>query len=249
MQDKEFDELFRSKLDAFEADPSAGVWPRIAAQIGLKRRTKGWVRYLGAAASVIILLSAGIFFIPQKVKNAGKKNPVSSIVKTTTNLPVIERKIFFKDKIGTATLTGRIVLRHDKKHDPVRAERISPATEVGDTGKMALPVIASVPHREQVIAPVAPDIATQLAVKQSATTTPDFITRPNLVSAQLPDMDDQHGAPVKTRHKIRGPGDLINAVIEKVDKRRDKVIEFTDDDDETNVTGINLGIIKIKKEK
>ena len=27
MQDKEFDELFRSKLDEFEAEPSGNVWP------------------------------------------------------------------------------------------------------------------------------------------------------------------------------------------------------------------------------
>jgi len=146
-------------------------------------------------------------------------------------------------------LTGRTVLRHDKKHDPVRTGRISPAINITDTGKAVQPVIASVPYREQVIEPVVPDIATQLAVKQSIAETPDLGTKPNLVSAQVPAMDGQHAGPVKTRHKIRSPGDLINAVVEKVDKRRDKIIEFTDDDDETNVTGINLGIIKIKKEK
>ena len=29
MQDNEFDELFRSKLDEFEMEPSAKVWPGI----------------------------------------------------------------------------------------------------------------------------------------------------------------------------------------------------------------------------
>jgi hypothetical protein len=35
-----------------------------------------------------------------------------------------------------------------------------------------------------------------------------------------------------------------------VDKRKDKLIEFSSkDDDESLITGINLGIIKVKKEE
>ena len=51
---------------------------------------------------------------------------------------------------------------------------------------------------------------------------------------------------------FRSFGGLINAVVGKIDKRKDKVIEFNDDDDDDDgatVTGVNLGIIKIKKEK
>jgi hypothetical protein len=41
----------------------------------------------------------------------------------------------------------------------------------------------------------------------------------------------------------------LNVVIAAVDKRKDKVIEFSNTDgDESSITGINLGIIKIKKE-
>jgi hypothetical protein len=249
MQDKNIDELFRAKLDVFEVEPSADVWPRIAVQIDLNRRTKRRMRYLGAAASVIVLLTAGVFFIPQKVKEAGKKNPARNMAKTATNLPAVKHEDILTGKIGRAVLTQRIVSRRDKKHNPVSAERIGPTIKIPDTGLKAQPVIASVPYREQVIEPVVPDIATQLAVKQSIAEAPNLGSKPNLVSAQLPARDNQHAGPVKTRHKIRGPGDLINVVVEKVDKRRDKIIEFTDDDDETNVTGINLGIIKIKKEK
>jgi hypothetical protein len=46
-------------------------------------------------------------------------------------------------------------------------------------------------------------------------------------------------------------GGLINALIAKVDRRQDKLIEFSDSDDddaESNVTGLNLGLIKIKKQ-
>ncbi|RYE28502.1 MAG: hypothetical protein EOP42_16695 [Sphingobacteriaceae bacterium] len=56
----------------------------------------------------------------------------------------------------------------------------------------------------------------------------------------------------KVKHKhIRSFGDVVNLVMAKVDKREDKLIQFTDTDDgdESTVTGINLGIINIKKEK
>lgn len=56
----------------------------------------------------------------------------------------------------------------------------------------------------------------------------------------------------KAKHKrIRSIGDVVNLVMAKVDKREDKLIQFTDSDDgdESNVTGINLGIINLKKEK
>ena len=53
------------------------------------------------------------------------------------------------------------------------------------------------------------------------------------------------------RKRIRSFGDVVNLVMAKVDKREDKLIQFTnsDDGDESNVTGINLGIINLKKEK
>jgi len=57
---------------------------------------------------------------------------------------------------------------------------------------------------------------------------------------------------IKVKHKrIRSIGDVVNLVMAKVDKREDKLIQFTDSDDgdESNVTGINLGIINLKKEK
>ena len=55
--------------------------------------------------------------------------------------------------------------------------------------------------------------------------------------------------PVK-KHRIRSLGDVLNVVIAAVDKREDKFIEFSNtDEDDATITGLNLGIIKVKKEK
>ncbi len=72
MQDKEFDDLFRSKLDGFEAGPSARVWAGIDAELSGKRRKKILAPYLSIAASIIVLVAAGILFIPEKGKVTGK---------------------------------------------------------------------------------------------------------------------------------------------------------------------------------
>jgi len=41
----------------------------------------------------------------------------------------------------------------------------------------------------------------------------------------------------------------VNFVIAQVDKREDKLIEFTESDEGTEVSGINLGLLKIKSKK
>ena len=55
------------------------------------------------------------------------------------------------------------------------------------------------------------------------------------------DMADKRG--------IRNMGDLINFVVDKVDKREDKLIRFDTDDDNSSLIGINIGMIKFSKKK
>ena len=54
---------------------------------------------------------------------------------------------------------------------------------------------------------------------------------------------------VRGQRKIRSIGSLVNFVIAKVDKREDKLIEFKDSDEGSEVSGINLGLVKIKGKK
>lgn len=65
--------------------------------------------------------------------------------------------------------------------------------------------------------------------------TPDEVSNEN-------DQADKRG--------IRNVGDLINYVVDKVDKREDKFIEFrTDDDDNSSLIGINIGMLKFRHKK
>ncbi|MGZ3999543.1 MAG: hypothetical protein ACXVIY_02890, partial [Mucilaginibacter sp.] len=78
MQDREFDDVFRNKLDGFEAEPSAKVWVGIDATLDEKSRKKAIMPWLSIAASIIVLVSAGILFIPKKTST---KHHTEGIVK------------------------------------------------------------------------------------------------------------------------------------------------------------------------
>jgi hypothetical protein len=66
------------------------------------------------------------------------------------------------------------------------------------------------------------------------------------ISAQDRNSDDEFNS---RNRKIKGVGGLVNFVIAQVDKREDKLIEFTESDEGTEVSGINLGLLKIKSKK
>jgi hypothetical protein len=59
--------------------------------------------------------------------------------------------------------------------------------------------------------------------------------------------EETENAPTKKRG-IHSLGGLLGAIVAKIDKREDKLIEFTEGEGNTStITGLNLGLIKIKK--
>jgi len=250
MQDKEFDKLFSSKLEGLEIEPSASVWPGINNDLGNGRRKK-LIPYLSIAASIIILMAAGVLFIPKK--QVAVKSPVK------TNVAVIKQQVFDmastvkkQQVIAPKTLmiaaVKPVYLYHIKQvNTQVKAEKTdniakeeSPVQPVEKQGLVA---------SGSVKADIKP--ATMDSAKLIAATAPVIQQQDKRVSmdSSLPSANKQiNAAPVK-KHKIHGIGDLLNVAIAAVDKRKDKIIEFSDGDgDGTTVTGVNLGIIKIKKE-
>jgi hypothetical protein len=259
MQDNEFDDLFRSKLDNFEVEPSAQVWQNIDAELDGKRSKRSIFPMLSIAASIIVLITAGVLFIPKKenVKPGRHKNnslaakvasPIAKPENTTTaNIS--------EPEIETVTVkqqpTDRIIkAKHAKNKDisitPKQPDvRQIAKAEAVKVDEQRPEMIAEIKKPDELIQPVAPDISTQLAAKALV----DNIAEPNIkpqVLAQTPIKDKPVRQPKK--HGIRNFGDIVNLVVAKVDKRKDKVIEFSDDDEDgSSITGINLGVIKVKK--
>jgi len=258
MQDKEFDNLFRSKLNDLEVEPSRQVWAGITAGLDNKRGSRMLVSWLSIAASVIVLVAAGIVFIPKKGANVNK--PVKGGVAKVSQ-PAIVPAVNKADSVTTqpqtiiqpappvvnqvakvkkADISKQIVVKQPSPEMVVPTPVVAPEEQ---------PVIAAVPEKQDVITPVVPGNETPLSIKP-VTDDSNAVPAKQIAAANVqPAAVNPDAAAVKPKHRAHGIAGLLNAVIAKVDKRKDKIIEFTDDDeDESNIASVNLGILKFKKE-
>jgi hypothetical protein len=260
MQDNEFDDLFRSKLDDFEMEPSGKVWTNIDAKLDGKGSKKSIVPILRIAASIIILVTAGILFIPKK-ENSGMVKPgknrlannqaTQAVVKPIAHTPANTDVIESSRPAKTATANRVAAIQHRAESVEARVKSAGQTTQViDDTAPVKTEerqmLAAGSTNPVEITNPVVPDIATPLSIKQ--TNLDETATVKPVLTAQNP-LAKSASAVMKKRG-IHNFGDLVNLVVAKVDKRKDKVIEFTDtDDDESTITAVNVGPIKIKKEK
>jgi hypothetical protein len=253
MQDKEMDELFRSKLEGFEMEPSDKVWPGIAGELDPPKRKIALMPFLSVAASIIVLVAAGLLFIPKKEIIKPGRHAVNGLTKTelpAKRVPSVSPvqqpaagpvNVNHINNIAVAptmkTTTGTVVKIVDTTAKP--AANTQPAQQ---------PMVATAPKQQPAKA-VVPDNSTALIAKQAPEPVQAYTTQPQI--AALPVKPIQTDTlPIKTRHGIHSFGELVNVLVAKVDKRKNKVIEFSaDDDGESHVTGINLGIIRIKKKE
>ncbi|MBS1503961.1 MAG: hypothetical protein JST32_17965 [Bacteroidetes bacterium] len=251
MQDKELDDLFRGKLENLEAEPSESVWTGIDTTINGRSRNKYLLPLLGIAASIVVLVTAGILFIPGNNENNGSVQPGSRIASAKKPAPQAEIKPtagFEEPKVAVTKKSARYIkavtrrpaaqelVRKVTDHKPLSANEPMLAA-VTPKQEQVKPVITTSPDNSQIVKPNAKiDSAATLAV-----------TKPAAVVKQPP--VQQPAAPTAKKHGIHNFGDLVNVVMAKVDKRKDKAIEFSDDeDDEATLTAVNIGPIKIRRQ-
>lgn len=257
MRDKEFDQLFNDKLDGLEMEPSPMVWQNIAAELdGKKSKARAWVPYLGIAASVIVLLSAGLLFFNQR-KDEAEDKPKKNDPLVADNRP----QGVVKADVGTQIRTTERTAIDAAPRNIARrlAENTTPPAKKAVQQNQAAIESPAQQNTESLIAAVVPkQEATNV---QSVVPTIDIPLTPKvLATIEQPDADNKvpmvaandempDKTPVKKR-SIRGLGGLINAIVARVDKRDDKLVEFTESDDGGSLlTGVNLGLLKVKKQQ
>jgi len=258
MQDNEFDGLFRNKLDGFESEPSERVWMDVDA--GLEGKKRPLLFWLSMAASIVVLVIAGILFIPKwhKVNHSGEglvKNPPKQAVTKPVEQVAVAQVVASKNELVKEE--PKITTTRYKKHlivapVPVKPEEMIVKTEQLKPAEQP-EVIASIvtPKTDQVKpTPVVPDKQTPLVAKSNIDI--DAVTN-TLKPALTANAQAQAKpvAPVVKKHGIRNFGDLVNLVVAKVDKRKDKALQFTDneDDDGSTLTAVNIGPVKLAKDR
>lgn len=252
MQDKEFDKIFNTKFEDFEVEPSAMVWDNIAGELDGKKAKPAIMPWLSIAATVLVVLTAGILFL-QKTKLTGDQPKENKLVanrvepaKTVTPVQSAETVIAKRADYVASTVN------HLHNVIPsVNSTSAQPNNKTEPIVNQPEPVKNDNP---QLIAEVIDPASTHV----STATVPDVTLAPKMLDAvpqvEKPVMastEKQTTAPVKKRG-IHNLGGLVNALMAKIDKREDKLIEFSDSDDDENgsdLTGVNLGLIKIKKQQ
>jgi len=254
MQDKEFDQLFKDKFDDAQIEPSVNLWANIEAELKPKRK-RVFPVYWMAAAMVAATLTAAllVFNKEEKVQLQGRtadvtKPAVSGREKEkSVDAPVDQ----IKPLAQHSALVEKGIL---VSTSPARGSVVTDAKKAAQTpDQHALKNNLGVMQPNQVIAHLTTKSPT---VKESAAELPKAKVDPAevivMASADVPavtgdevmnenDMADKRG--------IRNMGDLINFVVDKVDKREDKLIRFDTDDDNSSLIGINIGMIRFSKKK
>lgn len=253
MQDKEFDQLFNSKLNDFEAEPSAKVWQNIDRELNGKKARRSITPYLSIAASVIVLASVSLWFFNQKqekaqhpvklVKRIKPFKPQTDTNESTAPVSIVEERLNeavaanIKIKTASGPNKPRVTEQAPQETTIALPEAISQKPE---------PVLANVPaQKAPVLQPAVPANSVPLSTGLLADNPVEYIEKPIDAGKDTPATEK---SPVKK--KAHGLGGLINTIVAAVDKREDKLIEFTDSDNDegSRVTGVNLGLIKIKQQ-
>jgi hypothetical protein len=248
MQDKEIDQLFRSEFENFEIEPSQQVWGNITDKLDANKRKKALFPYLSIAASILVIVAIGLYFIPQ-VKVNTKKPVQIAAVKNNVEPKVIIASAKDNDLPKPSEKVVASVKKVNKvyKDDNIRKDKETKKVEI--INQPTEQIAAVVERNNEILKPTVPDVETPLNIKTPIIDDVPLITKPNALTVQIPQAKVIAAAPAK-KHRINSLGDLINVVVSKVDKRKDKIIEFTNtEDDESTISGLNLGLIKIKKQE
>ncbi|MGV8879652.1 MAG: hypothetical protein ACOH2A_11540 [Sphingobacteriaceae bacterium] len=243
MSDKELDQLFHAKLDQLEEKPSAELWKEIQAGINHKTRRTTFSWFYRIAAS-ILLVGVGVWLMMPK------RPAMQAAVKTRKEikLPVVEKAVEKQmpnvEKVATRTAivkspaVNKIVLRHkNAASQQLVATKPVVIEHAQGTNVQSQTLIAGHPE--------IPDLPLASAVFPV-----ESLSEPIFKDGQGMEATEIQMTGIERRQtKVKNLGDLLNLVIAKVDKREDKIIEFDKHDEEANITCINLGIVKIKREK
>lgn len=246
IQDKDFDQLFKNAFDDAEIAPSRDLWSNIESEIEPKKKWIIPVYWLSAAA-VLLLVAAGILVYQQQ--NINPKQLTSYVAPKVEQPAVVEQPV--KDSVITP-------VKPIEKVEAVLPVNTKPVTSLAKTNlkKVARPVekqkIVTAPEvlkQETVIAKTEEpkkDIRTKIeeAILQPENKTV-IAANPAAVKIDEPinDNDEQN------TKSIRNVGDVVNLIVNKVDKRKDKFIQFRTDDDDSSLSSINIGPFKIGKRK
>lgn len=242
IQDKDFDQLFKDTFENAEVTPSKNLWANIEAEIAPKQKRKLPVLWL-AAAAILIFVTVGILISKQQ-EVAGPDS------KLATNIPKAEPTVV---KVPVEDAVKNIVSPIEPKKQASSKRDYLPKKKVTQAKPLDLPKVITTDKQikqdvqlaqNNDIKPQGQDVLKQRidAAIQQPKEEQIIASNPTAVKADEPLNDDD-----QSFKNIKNVGDVVNIIVNKVDKRKDKFIQFRTDDDDSSLSSINIGPFKIGK--
>ncbi|QEK51950.1 hypothetical protein FYC62_10035 [Pedobacter aquae] len=247
MSDKELDLLFKSKFTDYEVEPSVSSWSKIEEQLSVKPMQRKKVPFLWmAAASVVVVFGLGLLLwnkpqeqIMLKGKPAveegdrviAQNNAVNTIDEVITNTQPAEAKVETVSRVAQ--------------------EETPNTTEESNSQENYLASIQTEnPEAEQEFAATRTEPVKRITVTELMLLEEENTVKTNKIkSTMLSSLSSSKDESSNQQERIRSVGDLVNFVIAKVDKRENKVLKISKtDESDIEITGINLGLFKYKKD-
>jgi len=244
IQDKDFDQLFKDRFEYAEITPSRDLWGSIESEIEPKKKRIIPVYWLSAAA-VLIIATVGIS-IYQQQKSASKQY-------ANNVLPKKEKPVIVEPQTKDTLVSGIAPIKDVVKTLPVDAKPVTTLakTKVKDNVKpIEKQKVISAPNiqkQETMIAKAeAPKKDIKTKIEEAV-----FQTKEESVLAangNEPVADEVIDNSYPTERKgIRNVGDVVNLIVNTMDKRKDKLIQFRTDDDDSSISVVNIGPFRIGK--
>lgn len=242
MSDKNLDQLFQQRFEDYQVEPSKSVWAKIDAQIHQpNRRHKRLSYFWSAAASLLIIIGAAWWFNQPveiiKLQGKGKSETAENVDVTPemnapgrllqepvpATAPKSEKPAGLSDK---AVLAFREIEEGNDQQVP--AGNIKHLQEVEPVKNQAPQAIVAQPKIEEELPAVA-----------IAQANPDEALADAAIAGNTE-------VSATSKRKAKGLGGLVNFVVAQVDHRENKIIEFKEGEEGTEIAEINLGLVKFK---
>lgn len=247
IRDKDFDQLFKDAFADAEVTPSRDLWSNIESEITPKKKRIVPIYWLSAAA-VLLIATIGILIYQQQNNTNETKQLANNTIEKPK--PVVELPVV-KDQ-------SPVVVEPLKDVVPILPVEAKPARAIAKT-KVKQDVVKPVEKQRMVTAPEMQKQETMIAQVESpkndikAQIDAAILSQPkvDIVTASNP-TTVKTDEPINDNEQnkgIRNMGDVINIIVNKVDKRKDKLIQFRTDDDDSSLSSINIGPFKIGKRK
>lgn len=236
--DKELDNLFKDKLMDAEMEPPAKVWTNIEVQLVPKAKRKLPIFWM-AAASIAVVITAVLMLQQKETLDLRGNSPIATNVPKSVDTAVMDDDTALKQlakSTSKKTLHNANINLEAKKVDRGFLGNLKDTLSLQPNTQ-----IARLPIKHAIVKPLdVIDVApTNINDEQSeiAIANTDYTDQNKI---EEPENTDQ-------RKGIRNIGDLVNYVVDRVDKREKKFIRFNTDDDESSISAINIGFLKMNK--